>query len=77
MIDPELMGLAYLAIKALTTGRHELNARKLLAELLAVSRDVKALKQHVGIDVDESGRVIVLRRPAAAALEYQDEVAKP
>jgi hypothetical protein len=43
----------------------------------AILRELRAIKSHLGIEVGEDGKVLVLRRSAAAAAEYQDELAKP
>lgn len=75
MIDPEVMGLIYLAVKALTTGRHEQNTRKVVHGIADIKRDLKAIKGHLGIEVAPDGRVIELRRAPAAGPDY--EAAKP
>lgn len=48
---------------------------RLERKINVLMRDVRALKAHAGIEVDDEGKVLILRRSAAAAAEYQDELA--
>jgi hypothetical protein len=83
MIDPEIVGLVYLAIKAATSGRAEHNTKRVLSAIDRLTerqerfeRRQQAFAAHMGVAFDErSDRVIVLRKPNGLT-EYQDEAAK-
>jgi len=75
-IDPEIIGIVYLAVKALTTGRHEANTKRVLRVLRELRGDIAAIKDHLGIEVRD-GKTIHIRRSAEAAAAYQDATAKP
>ncbi len=84
MTDPELIGLGYAVVKLITTVRSEQLERRrtkwrtrMEAALTKANKRLLALGDHFGLAFEEdSDRVIVLRRSAAAALEYQDETSK-
>jgi hypothetical protein len=66
MIDPDLLALGYLVVKALTTGRAEQTSRKVLAKLDSIERRQNAIATHIGVEFD-GDRVIELHAGSAYA----------
>jgi hypothetical protein len=75
-MSDQLIGIiVYAVIRIAFSARSDRTATKILAEMRGVRTDLRAIKGHLGIEVDDAGKVLVLTREPSAASAY--EAAKP
>jgi hypothetical protein len=75
-MSDQLIGIVVYAVVRLVMSAHsDRTSTKMLAELRGLRVDLRAIKGHLGIEVDAAGKVLMLRRSATATSDY--EAAKP